>query len=422
MATNTFDIGNLLPGSRLSFDHLSTTLVMRIQLLLLLFMVGGNLLAQCDPNLIFSNDTSNAVCVVVGERVRTIYANNLPNHAYGTWPSGNPVSSQDLTYQMCAFPQKASSPISIYDSGDFMGCSPYIEFGLALNGVRMAPFGARWFVNPNNQQENRDWNVEALVMFSMDFNNSHSNPAGQYHYHGIPTNYFGDSLGIDGATHSPLVGFAADGFPIYYKYLYSDPNDPSGGVSAFDSGHSLKPGNRPGNGITAPNGPYDGLYVEDYEFLDSDWALDECNGRFGVTPEYPNGTYYYVMTDSWPYIPRCFYGTVVDNSFRIGMNCPSSSAAIDCSAEITSTIAILEDIEVRIAPNPSRSSLRILCNKPDFYTNIGQLSIYDLNAKVWYQSDSYTGDISLSNLPAGTYFLQIDVDKMQVTKKLIVQR
>jgi hypothetical protein len=42
--------------------------------------------------------------------------------------------------------------------------------------------------------------------------------------------------------------------------------------------------------------------------------LDETNGRTGVTPEYPNGTYYYVLTDNWPFIPRMFRGTA-DASF-----------------------------------------------------------------------------------------------------------
>lgn len=199
--------------------------------------------AQCDGLDIFSNDSTNAVCINVFDKVRTIQSNNLPNHSYGTWPSNNPVKPQDLTFFTCAFPQKADQYTSIYNAGDFMGCSPYVEFGVGTNGIRMAPFGARWFVNPNTLEENRNWNVEALVMFNMDFNNSHANGGGQYHYHGIPIRYFEDSLQIDGAQHSPLVGYAADGFPVYYKYIYTDPNDPNSGISSFSSGYVLKPGN-----------------------------------------------------------------------------------------------------------------------------------------------------------------------------------
>jgi hypothetical protein len=36
--------------------------------------------------------------------------------------------------------------------------------------------------------------------------------------------------------------------------------------------------------------------------------LDECNGRTGVTPEFPKGTYYYVATESYPYLQRCIKG------------------------------------------------------------------------------------------------------------------
>lgn len=391
-------------------------------LLLLLFAVSAPSFSQCEATEVFSNDSTNAVCIQIDEKVRTFHSNNLPNHSFGTWPSNNPVSPQELTYYMCAFPQKADQFISLYDAGNFMGgCSQYVEFGIGINGVRMAPYGARWFVNPNTQEENRDWNVEALEMFSMDFNNSHSNGGGEYHYHGIPYSYFIDSLNIEGLEHSPIVGYAADGFPVYYKYVYSDPNNSNSEINAFESGYTLKPGNRPGNGVTAPDGPHDGFYVEDYEYLDNNWPLDECNGRFGVTPEYPEGTYYYVMTDNWPYIPRCFYGTIIDNSFRIGPNCPPSDAAIDCSEEIISNITQYEEMNILIAPNPSTESLRILSNDASIHTQITQISIYDLNGKVWYLSKGYEELIDIHALAAGSYFLQINFGESQITKKIIVQ-
>ena len=36
--------------------------------------------------------------------------------------------------------------------------------------------------------------------------------------------------------------------------------------------------------------------------------LDEANGRFGVTPDHPEGTYYYVITPTFPFIPRLWKG------------------------------------------------------------------------------------------------------------------
>ena len=378
--------------------------------------------SQCNEVEVFSNDSTNAVCFIDNGKVRTIHTNDLPNHSYGSWPSNNPVDPQDLTFHMCAFPQKANQLTSIYDAGNFMGgCSQYVEFGIGANGIRMAPYGARWFVNPETQEENRDWNVEALEMFSMDFNNSHSNGGGEYHYHGIPFSYFIDSLNIDGTEHSPVVGYAADGYPIYYKFSYTDSNDPNSGVSAFSSGHSLKTGNRTGDGITAPDGPYDGFYIEDYEFENPDWPLDECNGRFGVTPEFPNGTYYYLLTDNWPYIPRCFYGNVIDNSFRIGPNCPDSDAEIDCTEEVVNVIGQINNVNIYIKPNPSSSLLQIYGFDSSVAQEISQISIYDLNGKIWFIAKGFKENIDISNLARGSYFLQINLNNSQVTKKIVVQ-
>ena len=396
---------------------------MKKNLLFLFLLFSAPAFTQCDSNEIFSNDSTNAVCIEVVDKVRIVYTNNLPDHPYGTWPSNNPVDPQQIAFYMCAFPQKADESTSIYNAGPGGGgCSQYVEFGVGANGIRMAPYGARWFVNPNTMEENLDWNVEALEMFNMDFNNSHSNGGGQYHYHGIPEVYFTDSLNIDGSQHSPLVGYAADGYPIYYKYVYTDPNDSNSGISAFTSGHTLKPGNRPGNGITAPDGPYDGFYVEDYEFLDSSWPLDECNGRHGVTPEYPNGTYYYVMTDNWPYIPRCFYGTVIDNTFRIGPNCPDTNAEMDCSEEVMTNVSTVEQASIFIGPNPVQSTLQVWSNALDLPSVIKHISIYDVNGKVCYAADAFSELIDLSAFQSGSYFLQLDFADSQITKKIIVQK
>ena len=58
-------------------------------------------------------------------------------------------------------------------------------------------------------------------------------------------------------THSPLIGCAADGFPIYGLYGYADPKQPSKGVKQMRSGWRLKRGTRDGG----PGGRYEGTYV-----------------------------------------------------------------------------------------------------------------------------------------------------------------
>ena len=74
---------------------------------------------------------------------------------------------------------------------------------------------------------------------------------------------------------------------------------------------------RSGSRASAPGGTYDGTFEQDYEYVAGLGDLDECNGREGVTPEYPDGTYYYVVTENYPYLPRMLRGTP-DASFLYG--------------------------------------------------------------------------------------------------------
>ena len=57
--------------------------------------------------------------------------------------------------------------------------------------------------------------------------------------------------------------------------------------------------------VEAPCGIHNGRYVQDYSYQEGSGDLDECNGRFGVTMEYPQGTYYYMITSSYPILPPC---------------------------------------------------------------------------------------------------------------------
>ena len=66
----------------------------------------------------------------------------------------------------------------------------------------------------------------------------------------------------------------------------------------------------PGGGNN-PNTPIPmGAFTQDYEYVEGLGDLDECNGRFGVTPEFPEGIYYYVVTDDFPFFTRCLKGDV----------------------------------------------------------------------------------------------------------------
>ena len=115
-------------------------------------------------------------------------------------------------------------------------------------------------------------------------------------------------LGFKNCEHSAIIGGAADGFPIYALYGYSDPMEASSAIEETKTGYALKKGERRG-GRNAPGGSYDGAFAEDYEYVGGVGTFDECNGRFRVTPEFPSGTYAYFMTQDWPVIPRAFRGT-----------------------------------------------------------------------------------------------------------------
>ena len=194
---------------------------------------------------------------------------------------------------------------------------PAYSFGVLLNGVELDPIAAEPFphqgmMSPN---VNWEWNLEATnVQIGLDCNNAHVQPQGKYHYHGSPTLYLeNETIPSNAMT---LIGYAADGFPIYFKYAYSTATDANSTVSIMTSSYRLKTGSRPGNGTSAPCGEYNGIYSADYEYVAGLGTLDEANGRTGVTPEFPNGTYYYVVTEEFPSIPRYFKGTP-SASFKI---------------------------------------------------------------------------------------------------------
>ena len=126
-------------------------------------------------------------------------------------------------------------------------------------------------------------------------------PGGSYHYHGIPT-------GLMPATPAlTFVGWAGDGYPIYGRWDYSNPADTTSALREMRASYRLRSGTRP-SGAAGPGGAYDGTFVQDWEYAAGTGDLDECNGRTGVTPEFPKGIYHYYATDTYPYLQRCVKG------------------------------------------------------------------------------------------------------------------
>ena len=144
---------------------------------------------------------------------------------------------------------------------------------------------------------NVDWRLDPMgkVKFGTDSHNAHTQPGGLYHYHGNPNALFDPEETDQG---SPVIGFAADGFPIYGPH-YID--ELTGKMLEAKSGYTLKVGSRP-TADSSPGGNYDGTYVQDYEFTDAG-TLDKCNGMT------INGQYGYYVTASYPNVMGCYSGT-----------------------------------------------------------------------------------------------------------------
>ena len=101
---------------------------------------------------------------------------------------------------------------------------------------------------------------------------------------------------IESGDHSPIIGWAYDGNPIYGPYGYVKKE--GGSVTLMKSGYveeSASKENRPPLTVFGP-----GFFVEDFTYKEKtdETVLDANNGRFCITPQYPNGVYAYFATIS----------------------------------------------------------------------------------------------------------------------------
>lgn len=293
--------------------------------------------------------TSQSTITCTGTTTRTITANALPDHISSTffsnglsgytsspYFSGNPnvigAKSVSKTFPYAGtistnYVQGTSGyhTSACYEkkaAGDTLasGCT-LVSFAYLNNGVKVEPGTAETYVSST-----RTYNVEGKNYYQdigLDPNNAHNQPTisgsgnafyGYYHYHGIPEGHV-SRLGKGNATMT-LIGFASDGFPIYARYGYTNRISTTGGLSVMKSNYRVRTAaemtaagytDRP----SATVAPY-GTFVQDWVFdpTTQNGDLDACNGRYGVTPESPTtAVYHYFMTDTYPYISRCVWGT-----------------------------------------------------------------------------------------------------------------
>jgi hypothetical protein len=238
---------------------------------------------------------TSTVSITCSSTLRTITGNGVPDHTTGTFPnSGNPnaIGAVNVQYSNTLTPVSTGKSTSVAH-----------KIGYANNGVPFDPATAESYQNAGV------WKIEALNQsyfpFGVDSSNAHVQPDGAYHYHGMPEAYI-TKLG-KGTSTMTLVGFALDGFPIYARYGYAVATDATSSVRKMNSSYRLK--TTPDSGRPSTSTVAMGTFTQDYEYVAGLGDLDECNGRYGVTPEFPNGIYHYYITDGYPYIQRCVKGT-----------------------------------------------------------------------------------------------------------------
>jgi YHYH protein len=297
----------------------------------------------------------------------------LPSYVIGPWlnPQGATSNFYPVTQSVIRrFPRTPTVPATTAKSNVAAGTS-----GILVNGV--AAFnsldGKAWdgsAIQGGAQHFSATyyWHQVAPVAeaFNFDYSLGHQLPAGLYHNHQNPTALryqLGDHVDYNSTTknysesaatvtaHSPLLGYAHDGYPIYGPYGYSTAMSSSSGLRRMVSGfakrnggttgvdtvtsatttlptwyiryrtnHSLATGTVPARSTDTTTYPI-GQFAQDYSYLGdliktgstyyaqgTDFDLDEYNGRTCVTPEYPSGTYaYFITIDSsgnsvFPYI------------------------------------------------------------------------------------------------------------------------
>jgi len=289
-----------------------------------------------------------------------IRSSGLATHVMGPWQNGAFPNLPVNTKTFWRFPRTNSVPVT-------KTLTPGGPIGYFADGVAMFDSRDAFYWNGSiDTQGTGDWNRDAYVNEGPTFDPAyaHQPQDGTHHYHASPIALryqLGDHVDFNAATdtysestnavtkHSPILGWVADGFPVYGPYGFSSASNSASGIRRMISGYVLRNGQLGSENLTnvgraflpqwavrlygvssnvlagpttsGTNYPV-GRYMEDNDYLgdlgktkDVDFDLDENNGRWCVTPEFPGGTYAYFVsirtngTPTFPYnIGRAYYG------------------------------------------------------------------------------------------------------------------
>lgn len=383
-----------------------------------------------------------------------VTTNGIPAYITGPFLDGNPslaTSQNGAIFKMPLTPTQNTGTATATNGGNI---------GLFKNGVALFDYrdGVSYKLSTNQIcggpimgcTGDGVWNRDAILAERGGFDCAKAHPAmGNYHHHQNPSAFNLDLLVIstvcntypsDGlyvintSQHSPLIGFAYDGFPIYGAYGYANV-DGTGGIVRIKSSYQLRNITTRtvyADGTNVTDGPavsttYPlGYFREDYEYVahPSDASyLDVHNGRFCITPEYPLGIYCYFATvdanhnSAYPYVVGpTFYG----NKTAVKVTTISESTT---QYTLANTDFNLSKLNIKIYPNPAQEFIAI---QSDMIEDNLEVSLIDSLGKVIQTSEILQGStlciMDLSTIYNGIYFVRVANAKDNKTFKIVVNK
>ena len=365
---------------------------------------------------------SNVLLVQYSATEVYVSCNSIPNYAIGPWPSNPNVPAPQ--HFICEFPR---SPVQNTGTPIYTYLGP---MGLWSNGVAIYNpcDGNKWNNGTSSFTMGEDttgtgWNRNALVFEGVSFDNclGHPDQSGCYHHHVNPKCLYNDA---DSTHHSPIIGYAFDGFPIYGAYGYANATT-AGAIKRMRSSYVLSTATTRTAGPSVTTYPM-GDMNEDYVYTLGAGDLDAHNGRYCVTPDYPSGTYaYFVTIDStlYPVYPfvlgRTYYG--------IPSNTHPHVPVIGPDTAYTGTTGVAQQpnttIKYRIAPNPVENYAYIYMDIANM-TNV-KGSLYNTEGRIVktidYMQPSIAYTLDMTDLPSGIYILAFEGGGKTVTEKIVKQ-
>lgn len=383
-----------------------------------------------------------------------VKATGIPAYITGPFLDGNPsiATAQNGYFKLPLQPVQNTGNPSPTTGGNI---------GVFINGVALFDYrdGVSWQNStqslkggPLGGMGDNVWNRSAVVAERAGFDCAKGHPAmGNYHHHQNPSAfnldlnvisnvcdlYLADGLyTLDSTQHSPLLGFAYDGFPIYGAYAYQNTNG-TGAIVRMKSGYHLRNitvRTHYANGSDVTDGPavsatYPlGYFREDYEFIPggSSDVLDEHNGRFCITPEYPQGTYAYFCTvdanwnSAYPYVVGpTFYG--VKNASKVQM----INEPVTTYNPQTAVVELGNHLKMNVFPNPAGDFVAVQVE--GLLRNALSATMYDLNGKlietVEIQPGSTIAYFDCRTLYSGVYLVSVRANgEVLGTQKVVVEK